>query len=134
MSDNLISESFFGVVLCHNPVEPPFYLLNGEVLSSDAPAARWTIQKNTVTTSAWGYLIIDGAHHNVLVNNHASNNSVYDIELVGDSFRGGFFTPASHDNLVAIGSDKSLVVKDCGIDNHVAGPAILVDLNADPCF
>jgi hypothetical protein len=115
-------------------VEPAFYLLNGEVLSSDAPAAHWTVQKNTVTTSAWGYLVIDGAHHNLLVNNRASHNSVYDIELVGDSFRAGFLTPTSHDNLVAIGSAKLLVVKDCGDHNRVVGPAILVDLSADPCF
>lgn len=78
-----------------------------------------------------GHLVIDGANHNFLVNNTASNNGTYDIELVWDSYRFGFLTPACFENTVIVGSPNR-TVKDCGIGNTVIG-GTQIDITAAPC-
>jgi len=83
---------------------------------------------------SWGFQVIDGANRNVLQNNAAANNSVYDVEFAGDSTRYGFFTPASFNNVFKGASQKGLVVKDCGNNNTIKGKGTLVDQRADPWF
>ena len=78
--------------------------------------------------------MIDGANNNVLITNEGSGNVLYNIELAGDSNRFGFFTPSSFKNLFVAGSQKGLVVKNCGSNNVIIGKVNLVDHNADPCF
>ncbi|HET9419221.1 MAG TPA: hypothetical protein VFO30_07760, partial [Chthoniobacterales bacterium] len=121
-------------VLCHNPADPPFYTIDGTVVFSDVPATYWTLDSNTATQNAWGYQIIDGANHNVLLDNAASDNSAYDVEFVGESDRYGFHTPTSFKNFFIAGSHPNLIVKDCGRGDVIKGNVQLVDHNSDPCF
>jgi Right handed beta helix region len=131
---NTVSMSYVGIQMCHLPPDPVFYTINGGTVSSDTPATNWSAIGNNVTSSAWGYQVIDGANHNALLNNAASNNSPYDVEFAGDSYRYGFFTPTSSNNLFVAGSQTGLVVKDCGSNDKIIGNVQLVDHNADPCY
>ena len=79
-----------------------------------------------------GYLVIDGANNNLLLNNDASGNVSYDIELTGDSERFSFFTPFSFENKVVAGKFQSISIKDCGVDNTVKG-GMQVDTSVDLC-
>ncbi len=134
LGDNRVSGCYLGIVLCHNPQDPLFYKVSGQPAFSDTPATGWLVLDNTATNNAWGFLVIDGAHDNVLATNNASNNSVYDMELAGDSNRFGFFAPASYNNRVFQFEDERIVVKKCGRNNVVKGNVRLVNHAADPCF
>lgn len=78
-----------------------------------------------------GYLVIDGANHNTLTNNFASNNVRVDYDFAGDSNRFGFFTPKCFNNTAHI--SKGNTVKDCGDNNTITG-GVRIDTNAVPCF
>jgi len=127
---NRTSRNYIGLILCNVP--PSLQLPSGEVTGSETPATRWRVQSNTSSNNLnVGYMVIDGATRNYLQHNRASNNGTYDIELVGDSERFGFFTPTSSDNLVWASSN--MTVKDCGEDNYVWGGQ-KVDTSVDACF
>ena len=78
-------------------------------------------------------MVVDGSKDNTLRNNAASGN-VYDIELNGDSFLFGFFTPTSRNSTVQTGHYPDLVIKDCAPGTRILGNAVTVDTTLDPCF
>ena len=130
--DNYMDNSYLGLILCNVPAAS-FTLPSGQAVGSQTPGTNWTVLKNQSDNHVFaGYLVIDGANNNVLTNNKASGNGAYDIELVGDSFRFGFLTPSSHDNVVN-DAGQNLTIKDCGNNNTVNG-GIAVDITVDPCF
>ncbi len=125
--DNLI-----GFILCKVP-SGALFLPGGEDAGSENSGHHCLVMGNKSTDNlANGYLVIDGAYDNVLLNNRASANGTYDIELAGDSYRFGFLTPSCYDNVAIVG-DNSLIVKDCGNNNTVVG-GTLVDNDLDPCY
>ncbi|UCD49459.1 MAG: right-handed parallel beta-helix repeat-containing protein [Phycisphaerales bacterium] len=131
-SGNTTTESFLGVIFC-NPTE--LYAISGQPAVAHTAATGWIVYQNASFANSWGYIVIDGANNNTLVNNSAALNAMYDIELAGDSMRFGFLTPASYDNMVVQGLDyQGLKVKDCGTNNEVRGHVNLVDTSEDTCF
>lgn len=130
LSQNMVSDGLSGVVVCRVP--DGNFLISGSDAGAPAPATRWKVTGNVATGNVWGYLVIDGANGNDLVNNEAYGNQAYDIELTGETDRFGAMLPASYANRVTVGSSKHLVIKDCGVDNRVDAPT--VDAWADPCF
>jgi nitrous oxidase accessory protein NosD len=131
-SGNTTWGNVFGVIFC---MPSGLYEISGEVVTADSTATGWVFYQNTSVGNSWGYIVIDGATQNVLVNNSAALNAMYDIELAGDSMRFGFLTPTSHDNLVVQGLNyKGLKVKNCGTNNQVRGHVSLVDTTEDACF
>jgi hypothetical protein len=101
----------------------------GAVLGADVAGARWTAVNNTAIESAFaGYLVVDGAHDNLLANNHAFDSANLDIYLTGpgDVFGTGVCLPGTYDNVVAQGSQKGLRIMDCGENNTVSGDVTLV--------
>lgn len=128
---NSITGCFIGIIHCRVPE----YLVmpDGTVVGAEFSATDWVTKFNHASGSFdANYIVIDGANGNVLVHNESTNPGTYDIELVGDSYRFGFLTPTSFDNVVIVGNDD-YIVKDCGIDNVVVG-GDLVDNDEDPCF
>ncbi len=129
--DNYFTANYVGLILCKVPEGVD---IDGTIYGSLLSANRWQVEGNLSEGNfGEGYLAIDGANHNRLVNNAANSNGTYDIELTADSYRFGFFTPASHDNTVIVGSQKGLVVKDCGNDNRLIAVEG-VDISQDPCY
>jgi parallel beta-helix repeat protein len=128
---NSVSACFVGTILCHLP--PDTLIISGDTTGAHTRCNGWHIEGNSATGNAWGYEVIDGSYNNLLVNNAASNNAEYDIELAGDTTRYGFFAPASHDDVVIAGSQTGLVVKDCGTHDVIHGEVKLVDNSSDPC-
>ena len=132
MTGNELFGNFIGVILCNAPVIVP--TPGGEIVGSETNATKWVVRENHAHDNFdIGYLVIDGANENLLVNNQGGNNGRYDIELAGDSERFGFFTPTSRETIVNAGKYKGLVVKDCGVDDTINGDVALVDTVADPC-
>ena len=129
--NNVVTGNFIGLILCNVPDGD--LLISGSDTGSSSPAAGWDVRNNLATFNAWGYLVIDGSNNNRLSSNSASNNSPYDMELTGDTFRFGFFTPASFENTVTVGGNSNLVIKDCGRKNRIIGSAQIVDTTTDPC-
>ncbi len=128
---NSLSSCYVGMILCHLP--PATVNVSGDVSGAQTRCTNWQVEGNLATGNSWGYEVIDGSHGNFLVNNAASNNSEYDLELAGDTSRYGFFAPASYENVVVAGSQKGLIVKDCGNNDVIRGVVNLVDHNLDPC-
>lgn len=124
--------NFIGIILCKVPAGA-YSLPGGELVGSDRPGGRWLATGNQATGNGWGYLIIDSANRNTLVNNAASGSGFYDVEFTGDTFRFGFLTPASFNNTFVAGSHPNIVVKNCGNNNTIIG-GVLVNNTADPCF
>lgn len=132
MTNNETFGNFIGVILCNVPPIVP--TPSGEIVGSETNGTKWIVRGNRAHDNFdIGYLVIDGANQNLLVNNQASNNGRYDIELAGDSERFGFPTPASRETKVVAGKYAGLVVKDCSADNDIVGDVTLVDTVADPC-
>jgi parallel beta-helix repeat protein len=130
-SGNTVTGNFIGLILCKVPEGN--LQISGSTEGSASPAVEWHVHDNNATGNFdAGYLVIDGSGRNRMSNNAASANGTYDIELAGDSFRFGFLTPSSFDNVVAVGTEKNLIIKDCGRNNLVNSP--LVDTTLDPCF
>jgi parallel beta-helix repeat protein len=129
-SGNVVSNSFIGIIACKVPFGG--FVIGGNPVGSTNSGAGWTIQGNFASGNQWGYLVIDGANQNTLTNNAASGNAVYDMELTGDTYRFGFLTPMSFNNVVDAGPHP-ITIKDCGLNNEVTG-GIAIDVTADPCF
>ena len=130
--NNVVIENVLGVMACK--AQDGVFQISGSMEGSKVFASGWHLQDNEAYFNGWGYLVIDGSHHNFLVNNGGWGNTRYDVELAGESTRFGFVSPGTHNNLVAQGAHKGLVVKDCGFNNLVSGDVILVDNSTDPCF
>ena len=130
--NNYTHDNFIGMILCNVPMGG-FKIPSGEYIGSEVPSTNWQVKNNVSQNNGdAGYLVIDGANNNHLVNNEGGNNGTYDIDLVGESYRFGFLTPTSHENLVNAGS-FNVVIKDCGVDNTIIG-GTLVDNSVDPCY
>jgi hypothetical protein len=130
--NNSLHGNYVGLILCKVPAAT-YTFPGGNNVGSVAGAANWFAQGNRSTYNYNdGYLMIDGATTNLLVNNDAEDNGGYDIELAGDSFRYGFFTPRCFRNTVVAGAYKNVRIKNCGDDNTVVG-GIKVDTSVDPC-
>lgn len=128
---NEFTNNFIGLILCKVP--PIVVLPDGSVTGSERPAGHWRVSANLSHHNFnAGYLVIDGANHNLLSGNTAHNNGSYDYDLSGDSFRFGFLTPTSVNNIVKV-ADAEDTVKDCGVGNTVTG-GTAIDTGADPCF
>lgn len=128
---NRTHDNYVGIILCNVPEIFPFVLPSGGGGYSLSPANHWLAKGNNSRNNfSIGYLVIDGANHNVLKENRASGNGNYDYELTTDTYRFGFLTPAAHDNVLYAADGQS--VKNCGPDNEIYGGA-LVDTEADPC-
>jgi len=128
---NRTHDGYIGLILCKVP-SGSYTTPSGEEAGSAVSATGYLVRRNqSVNNLAEGYLVIDGANGNVLVENAASDNGTYDCELAGDSYRFGFLTPACFNNVAVIA--PSMVVKNCGNDNQVFG-GILVDNDLDPCY
>lgn len=129
--NNFVHANFVGLILCKVPVG--WTLPGGQVVGSDLPSIKWLAVNNRAANNDWGYLIIDSANKNLVVNNAATNSGVYDVEFTGDTFRFGFLAPASFNNLFVAGSHPNIGVKNCGINNTIIGGQ-LVNNTLDPCF
>jgi nitrous oxidase accessory protein NosD len=130
-SENVMFDNLIGLILCKVP--EGYVLPSGEVTGSVLPATAWQVHNNVSKNNLdIGYLVIDGANRNHLSNNGAFGNGTYDIELTGDTYRFGFLTPASRNNVVTVGNYKSLRAKDCGIGNKLITPDP-VDTIVEPC-
>jgi hypothetical protein len=133
-SGNVTRNSFVGSILCKVPAGT--FDVDGVLYGSDVPGQHWVVRDNVSENNLTnGYLVIDGANNNSLINNTGSNNGTYDIEMSGDSNRFGSFTPQSYANQLVIGpGNESLTVKDCGANNSIIGTADFIDLLMDPCY
>lgn len=129
--NNFVHGNFVGIILCKVPAA--WTLPGGAVVGSDLPAVRWLAVNNTADGNDWGYLIIDGANRNLVVNNAASNSGTYDVEFTADTFRFGFLSPASYNNIFVAGAHPAIEVKNCGNNNTIIGGQ-LVNNTTDPCF
>lgn len=128
---NNTHHNFLGLILCKVPADG-FLLPDGSPLAADYSGTSWQVNNNVSTDNFYvGYLVIDGANGNTLVNNQGGNNAAYDIELKGGTCAFGFFTPTSFNNHVVAGSHQ-VTIKDCGENNTVNG-GIQIDTSVDPC-
>lgn len=127
---NKLHDNYIGLILCKVPANG-LILPDGSFTGAQFSCEKWVVRNNDATNNLdAGYLVIDGANHNLVENNEAANNGTYDYELVGDSYRFGFLTPFSHDNTVKVGAGDT--VKNCGQNNTVTG-GIVIDTAVDPC-
>lgn len=135
IAGNTVAGNLFGIFFCNMP--DTAFSFSGSKQGARQPAVGWEAHDNHARNNLWGIIVTDGTHDTTLVNNDASGNQVYDIELTGETKR---FAPlvdlaaTSHDNLVVAGSYGGLVVKDCGKNNRVQGNVKRVDPSADSCF
>lgn len=123
--------NLIGIILCNVPVEIP---LASGLTGSEEPGNHWFTTDNYAHDNFdVGYLVIDGANNNTLLNNRGGNNARVDMELTQDTYRFGFLTPKSYDNLVDVRSYTDLTIKDCGDNNRIRG-GVLIDNSERPCF
>jgi parallel beta-helix repeat protein len=127
---NETNGNFYGQILCRVP-EGGYVGPNGNGIFAGDSGNRWLVALNKSSNNLYGgIVVIDGAHDNTLLANSGSGNGAYDVDLVGDTERFGFFTPTSVKNRIYSYNDQ--VIKDCGEDNKVIG-GNLVDTSIDPC-
>ena len=128
---NYTHGDFIGIILCN---VPKFAILpNGQITGSLSPATSWKIRNNLSTDNFnIGYIVADGSNHNLLENNDAARNAVYDMELLTDSYRFGFLTPFVYNNVVNAGAYPYIRIKDCGRNSTIIG-GIRVNTVTDPC-
>lgn len=130
--NNNLQGNFAGFVGCCVP-EESFQFPGGAIVGSEDSGHHWFLTGNNATGNLHaGYLIIDGAHHNLLVNNAASNNGEYDIELAGETALFGFCTPTCFNNIVIAGRHRNILINDFGLNNIVIG-GIRVNVPIVPC-
>lgn len=130
MARNQAVGCYIGFQFCHALYGIVAVPASGSLLGADVACTGWHVQDNAAAGNfLCGYLVIDGANHNLLANNAASSNPL-DIILTGDGdFYGvGIPMPASHDNVVAQGAHKGLTIMDCGNNNTLSG-----DVTPVPC-
>jgi parallel beta-helix repeat protein len=132
VAGNTLTGCLFGILMCRIPDQSYRFSDSGPWQTAPPPSA-WYIHDNDIHNNQWGVLATDQANNNVLSNNDASGNQVYDMELTGDTKRFGVLGPAVFNNLVLVGPYKGLVIKDCGRSNQIVGEAKLVDHSLDPC-
>ncbi len=129
---NTSSASLVGLILCRVPTGS-YPLPSGEVAGAPVSAVGWLAQGNECFGNfTTGLLAIDGCNANRILSNNSHDNGGYAIELAGDSFRFGFLTPASFNNLFVAGAYPNVQVKNCGNGNRVIGGQ-LVDDSVEPC-
>ena len=128
---NYTHHSFLGIILCNVPAGS-YYLPSGKAVGAKIPTRYCKVRNNNSTDNQFGYLVIDGANNNLIVNNNAARNALYDMELTADTYRFGFLTPKSYNNTVIAGSYPNIRIKDCGENNHVTG-GIKINTTTDPC-
>jgi|GEM_PF-1533905 len=131
--NNFNNGNVIGLLLC-TPRLPPAYiqLPDGTLGSAERSAYRWLVVNNQAQDHLWGYLVVDGAHDNILVNNRASGSILADIEMAGPTERFGFPAPTSYNNLVISTAYPETTIKICG-DNNRAISGVLIDTNEFPC-
>ena len=130
---NYTHHNYIGMILCNVPKQF-IYLPGGENAYAFFPATHWTIKDNVSKNNFdAGYLIIDGATKNQLINNEGGGNGTYDFDFVGDSYRFGFLTPTCYKNVMWAGTFQNVTVKDCGEGNVIYG-GVKIDTSVDPCF
>ncbi|MCB0531448.1 MAG: right-handed parallel beta-helix repeat-containing protein [Lewinellaceae bacterium] len=130
LRSNTVHDNYIGIILCKVPAGA-FILPDGTATGAQYSCTKWVVRNNQSTDNLdAGYLVIDGANHNTLVNNEAGNNGTYDYELTGDTYRFGFLTPFAFNNTLKAGAGQT--VKDCGQNNVVSG-GIKINTSIDPC-
>jgi nitrous oxidase accessory protein NosD len=128
---NNTHHNFLGQILCKVPASS-IPLPDGTFTGAAFSGTNWHMNNNVSTDNYYvGYLVIDGANGNTLVNNQGGNNATYDIDLKGENCVFGFVTPTSFNNHVVAGSHQ-VTIKDCGLNNTVIG-GIQIDTAVDPC-
>lgn len=129
---NQVDSSFYGYIYCTWPLGF-IQLDNGVDIGTTTSATGYLGLSNESHNSILdGYLIVDGANKNNIVNNFASNSGEYDVFFTGDFIDEGFFRPKSFENNFLAGRFRNIQVKDCGDNNNIFGGQ-LVDTNLDPC-
>lgn len=119
-SGNETHGNLIGMILCKVPAGG-VSLPDGTPVAADFSGTDWKVSNNNSHDNfSLGYLVIDGSNGNHLVNNAASNNTDWDIELVGNTCRFGFFTPAAFNNKVVAGSHQ-VSIKDCAENSTILG-------------
>ena len=132
MERNNSHDNYIGYILCNVPTDY-IALPDGKWTGALLPATNWTVQENVAKDNfAEGYLVIDGAHENLLQNNDAQNSGTYDIELTTETSRFGALAPEAYDNEVIAGDFPNIRIKDCGTNNKITG-GVLVDTDVDEC-
>jgi nitrous oxidase accessory protein NosD len=133
LEQNKLHGNYIGLIFCR-AAESDFILPSGNPAPAKSSATGWSAEgNNAFGNDDAGYLVIDGANHNVLENNNGSNNGTYDIDLTGDTYRFGYLTPKSFNNKVVAGRFQNVKIKNCGENNTVVGGQ-LVDNTQDPCY
>jgi hypothetical protein len=121
------------MILCDVP-EGSFLLPGGAIIGSDVSGNHWLAAGNTATGNIYaGYMVIDGANNNLLINNAASGNGVYDMELLGATCLFGFPTPTSFNNKVVVGSHRNITINDFGSNNRIIGQITVTHNVSAPC-
>ena len=129
---NQTSGNLIGLILCKVPLGS-YPLPGGAVAGAQFSATSWLAQSNvSFGNFATGLLIIDGANGNHVVSNDSHDNGGYAVEFTADTFRFGFLTPASFNNVFVAGAFPNIQVKDCGNGNRILGGK-LVDNTLEPC-
>jgi hypothetical protein len=128
---NYTHNNFLGIILCNVPAGG-YLLPSGRAVGAQIPTKYCKVRRNNSTDNQYGYLVIDGANNNLLENNNAARNALYDMELTTDSYRFGFLTPKSYKNKVVAGSYPNIRIKDCGENNTIIG-GIKINTATDPC-
>jgi hypothetical protein len=130
---NDLRNNYVGMILCKVPAGS-FMLPSGAVVGSDVSAKGWFVQGNSANDNFYsGYLVIDGANENLLVNNAGSGNAVYDLELLGETCLFGFSTPTSFNNTVVTGRSHHISINDFGLNNRIIGATTVTHDISVPC-
>jgi hypothetical protein len=126
---NNTHHGFLGIILCKVPAGG--YSVDGATIETQGSSISWLGAYNTSHDNSFvGYLVIDGAHNNLMQRNASDHNGAYDYYLVGDSHLFGFFTPKAYNNTIQAYGYQT--IKDCA-DNSTIYGGIRVDLSKDPC-
>lgn len=129
---NTTSGNLIGLILCKVPASS-YPLPDGDLVGAFSSAANWLAQSNvSFGNFSTGILIIDGANSNRVISNDSHDNGGYAVEFTADTFRFGFLTPASFNNVFVAGAFPAIQVKNCGNGNRIFGGQ-LVDNSLEPC-
>ncbi len=128
---NYTHDNYLGIILCKVPLGG-YVLPSGRGVGAEFSSTGVKTLNNKSTDNQWGILVIDGANNSLLVNNELARNAAYDIELTTDTYRFGFLTPMSFNNVVNAGSFPNIRIKDCGRNNRITG-GVRVNTATDPC-
>lgn len=132
VASNHVSGNFVGLILCRVP-QGSYALPSGAIVGAATSAEQWLAQENVATGNfTTGILIIDGANGNRVISNESHDNGSYAVEFTTDTYRFGFLTPGSFNNLFVAGEHPDTQVKNCGVDNRIYG-GVLVDNALEPC-